>query len=139
MLGKQALHLCVWLVAYDHFQLYHVDPDFLFALRTKQREFYQNRIVIHFGSSFATTDWAANPPRTVYLIIHHAAPFSLQSWPCDKRLAPDTLEIIQPICSIDSQKNSTNINCKIIFEKSSSKCPKHGCRFVSPFRFGKTA
>ena len=61
------------LVAYDHFQLYHVDPDLLFALGAIQRKFYQNGIVIHFGSSFATTDWAANPPRTVYLIIHHAA------------------------------------------------------------------
>ena len=36
-------------------------------------------------------------------------PFSLQSWPCDKRLAPNTLEIILPICSIDSQENGTNI------------------------------
>ena len=36
-------------------------------------------------------------------------PFLLQSWPCDKRLAPNTLEVILPICSIDSQENSTNI------------------------------
>lgn len=53
---------CVWLVAYDHFQLYHVDQDLFFTLGTIQWEFYQNRIVIHFGSSFAATDRAANPP-----------------------------------------------------------------------------
>ncbi len=32
--------LSVWLVAQYHFQLYHVDPDLLFALGAIEREIY---------------------------------------------------------------------------------------------------
>ncbi len=78
---------CVWLVAQYHFQLYHIDPDFLFALGAIEREIYQDRILRYFCPCFAPANRTVNPMRIVPTCIHTITLSKRQLPPCDKRLA----------------------------------------------------
>ena len=59
--GGRLCALSVRLFAGHHFQFYHVDQDFPFAIRTVERESDQNSILIHLYPRFAATDWAVYP------------------------------------------------------------------------------
>ena len=44
-----------------HFQLYDINPYFFLALRTVQRKFNEDSILIYFCSRFTSADWTMYP------------------------------------------------------------------------------
>lgn len=62
--------LGVWLVAYNHFHLHHIDSGFFLACGTKQREFHQHSVLIYPRSCFSAANRAVNPSYFVHLFVH---------------------------------------------------------------------
>lgn len=62
--------LDVWLVAYNHFHLHHIDSGFFLACGTKQREFHQHSVLIYPRSCFSAANRAVNPSYFVHLFVH---------------------------------------------------------------------
>jgi hypothetical protein len=69
-IGSRLSALCVWLVAQDHFQFYHIDPNLLLTLRTIEWEIDEDCILVHLSSRFAAAPGAADPMRTMLSVIH---------------------------------------------------------------------
>ena len=56
--------------AHYDFQLYNINFDFLFALWTVEREFYQYCLFAHLGSRLTSANRAINPQRILFCLIH---------------------------------------------------------------------
>lgn len=68
--GSRLCVLGVWLVAYNHFHLHHIDSGFFLACGTKQREFHQHSVLIYPRSCLSAANWAVNPSYFVHLFVH---------------------------------------------------------------------
>ena len=77
--GSRLCVLGVWLVAYNHFHLHHIDSGFFLACGAKQREFHQHSVLIYPRSCFSAANWAVNPSYFVHLFISTLSP---AAWLC---------------------------------------------------------
>ena len=59
--GSRLCVLSSGSLAHYNFQLYNINFDFLFALWTVEREFYQYCLFAHLGSRFTSANRAINP------------------------------------------------------------------------------
>ena len=77
--GCRPCVLGVWLVAYNHFHLHHIDSGFFLACGTKQREFHQHSVLIYPRSCFSAANRAVNPS---YFVHMSSLLFHQRSWLC---------------------------------------------------------
>lgn len=77
--GSKLCVLGVWLVAYNHFHLHHIDSGFFLTCGTKQREFHQHSVLIYPRSCFSAANRAVNPSYFVHLFISTLSP---AAWLC---------------------------------------------------------
>jgi len=60
--------LYVWLVAQYHFQLYYINPRFIFTLWAEQREFYKDGIGVNLCPCPVPADRAWYPAGVVLIL-----------------------------------------------------------------------
>lgn len=68
--GSRLCALGVWLVACDHFQLYHIDSGFLLACGAEQRESHQHSVLVYPRSCLSAANRAVNPSCSVLIFVH---------------------------------------------------------------------
>lgn len=77
--GSRLCVLVVWLIACDHFQLYHIDSGFLLACGAEQRESHQHSVMVYPRSCLSAANRALNPSYFVHLFISTLSP---AAWLC---------------------------------------------------------